>query len=44
MSAKLDGSLPVPKVKENIELRSYETDEEEQLIEAVNKGFGWKRL
>src|SRR4030067_3377591 len=44
MSAKLDGSLPVPRVKENIELRSLRMNEEEQLIEAVNKGFGWKRL
>jgi ribosomal protein S18 acetylase RimI-like enzyme len=25
-------------------LRSLRTDEEEQLIDAVNKGFGWKRL
>ena len=44
MSAKLDGSLSVPWVKENIELRSLRMNEEELLIEAVNKGFGWKRL
>jgi ribosomal protein S18 acetylase RimI-like enzyme len=44
MSAKLDESQPVPNVKEDIKLRSLRMNEEEQLIEAVNKGFGWKRL
>jgi ribosomal protein S18 acetylase RimI-like enzyme len=44
MSAKLNGSLSVPWVKENIELRSLRMNEEELLIEAVNKVFGWKRL
>ena len=44
MSAKLDGLKPIPKVDEATKLRSLRTDEEEQFIEAVNKGFGWKRL
>lgn len=44
MSAKLDGLRPVPKVDEDTKLRSLRTDEEEQFVEAVNRGFGWKRL
>jgi ribosomal protein S18 acetylase RimI-like enzyme len=44
MSAKLDGLRPIPKVDGSITLRSLRADEEEQFVEAVNKGFGWKRL
>ena len=44
MSAKLDGLKPVPKVDEDTKLRTLRTDEEEQFVEAVNRGFGWKRL
>jgi ribosomal protein S18 acetylase RimI-like enzyme len=44
MSAKLDGLRPIPKVDEDIKLRSLRADEEEQFVEAVNRGFGWKRL
>jgi ribosomal protein S18 acetylase RimI-like enzyme len=44
MSAKLDGLKPVPKVEEDTKLRSLRTDEEEQFVEVVNRGFGWKRL
>jgi ribosomal protein S18 acetylase RimI-like enzyme len=44
MSAKLTGSIPVPMVDAGTKLRSLRVDEEEQLIDAVNKGFGWKRL
>ena len=44
MSAKLDGLRPIPKVGEDIKLRSLRADEEEQFVEAVNRGFGWKRL
>jgi ribosomal protein S18 acetylase RimI-like enzyme len=44
MSAKLDGLRPIPKVDEDTKLRSLGTDEEEQFVEAVNRGFGWKRL
>jgi len=44
MSAKLTGSVPVPMVDADTKLRNLGPDEEEQLIEAVNKGFGWKRL
>jgi ribosomal protein S18 acetylase RimI-like enzyme len=44
MSAKLDGLRPIPKVDEDTKLRSLRPDEEEQFVEAVNRGFGWKRL
>lgn len=44
MSAKLDGLRPIPKVDEDIILRSLRADEEEQFVEVVNNGFGWKRL
>lgn len=44
MSAKLDGLKPIPKVDEDTKLRSLRTDEEEEFVEAVNRGFGWKRL
>ena len=44
MFAKLDGLRPIPKVGEDIKLRSLRADEEEQFVEAVNRGFGWKRL
>jgi len=44
MSAKLDGLKPIPKVDEDTKLRSLGTDEEEEFVEAVNRGFGWKRL
>jgi ribosomal protein S18 acetylase RimI-like enzyme len=44
MSAKLDGLKPVPKVDKDTKLRSLRTDEEEKFVEAVNRGFGWKRL
>jgi ribosomal protein S18 acetylase RimI-like enzyme len=44
MSAKLNGSKPIPTVAEGIRLRSLRPDEEEKLVEAVNTGFGWRRL
>jgi len=44
MSAKLDGLKPIPRVDEDTKLRSLRADEEEQFVEAVNRGFGWKRL
>ena len=44
MSAKLDGLRPIPKVDEDTKLRSLRADGEEQFVEAVNRGFGWKRL
>jgi len=44
MDAKLDALKPIPKVDEGTELRSLRTGEEDQLIAAVNKGFGWKRI
>jgi ribosomal protein S18 acetylase RimI-like enzyme len=44
MSAKLNGLRLIPKVDEATKLRSLRADEEEQFIEAVNKGFEEKRL
>jgi ribosomal protein S18 acetylase RimI-like enzyme len=44
MSAKLDGLRPIPKVDKDVKLRNLRTDEEEEFIEAVNTGFGWKRV
>lgn len=44
MAAKLDGLKPVPKVGEDTTLRSLRADEEKEFVEAVNRGFGWKRL
>jgi ribosomal protein S18 acetylase RimI-like enzyme len=44
MAAKLDGLKIVPKVGEDTKLRSLRADEEEEFVEAVNRGFGWKRL
>jgi ribosomal protein S18 acetylase RimI-like enzyme len=44
MSAKLDGLKPIPKVDEDTKLRSLKADEEEEFIQAVNIGFGWKRV
>jgi len=44
MSAKLDGSTPIPKIDANIKLRSLMPDEEEELVAAINAGFGWQRL
>ncbi len=44
MSAKLDGLRPIPKVGENVKLRKLRNDEEREFVEAVNTGFGHKRL
>ena len=44
MSAKMEGLRPVPAVSEGIELRSLRRGEEEQLVTAMNAGFGWQRL
>jgi ribosomal protein S18 acetylase RimI-like enzyme len=44
MSARLDGLRPIPKIDEGIKLRSLANDEEEEFVETVNAGFGWKRL
>jgi ribosomal protein S18 acetylase RimI-like enzyme len=44
MSAKLDGSTPIPKLAEDIKLRSLRTDEEEKFVAVINAGFGWQRL
>jgi ribosomal protein S18 acetylase RimI-like enzyme len=44
MSAKLDGHTPVPRIDEDIKLRSLTNNEEEKFVETVNTGFGWKRV
>jgi ribosomal protein S18 acetylase RimI-like enzyme len=44
MSAKLDGLKPIPKLAEDIRLRSLRPQEEEKLIAVINAGFGWQRL
>jgi len=44
MSAKLNGLKPIPQVAEGTKLRSLRSDEEKELVAAVNTGFGWQRL
>jgi ribosomal protein S18 acetylase RimI-like enzyme len=44
MSAKLDRLKPIPKIAEDIKLRSLRVGEEGKLVEAINTGFGWRRL
>ena len=44
MTAKLYGVRPIPKVGENVKLRTLGKDEEKEFVEAVNAGFGHKRL
>jgi ribosomal protein S18 acetylase RimI-like enzyme len=44
MSAKLTGSKTVPETAKGIILRSLREGEEQQLIEVMNTGFGWRRL
>jgi ribosomal protein S18 acetylase RimI-like enzyme len=44
MVARLDGSKPLPKVPEDVTLRSLRLEEEKALVQAVNAGFGWERL
>jgi len=44
LTAKLNELRPVPEVPEGIVLRNLKADEEEQMVEAVNSGFGFERL
>jgi ribosomal protein S18 acetylase RimI-like enzyme len=44
MIATLDGIKPLPKIPEDMILRSLKPQEEKELVEAVNTGFGWQRL
>ncbi|MGD0978141.1 MAG: GNAT family N-acetyltransferase [Candidatus Bathyarchaeia archaeon] len=44
MSAKLDRLKPVSKIAEGIKIRSLRVGEEGKLVEAMNTGFGWRRL
>jgi len=44
MVARLDNIKPLPKIPEDIILRSLKPNEEAKLVEAVNAGFGWERL
>ncbi len=44
MVAKLDGLKPLPKVPEDVIIRSLKPGEEKEFVEAVNAGFGWERV
>jgi ribosomal protein S18 acetylase RimI-like enzyme len=44
MIATLDGIKPLPKIPEGVIFRSLKPQEEKELVEAVNTGFGWQRL
>jgi ribosomal protein S18 acetylase RimI-like enzyme len=44
MSARLDGLKPISKVAKSFKLRTLGLNEEEELVEAINSGFGWQRL
>lgn len=44
MVAGLGGLKPLPGVPRDIILRSLSPNEEKELVEAVNAGFGWERL
>ena len=44
MVARLDSLKPIPRVPEGIILRNLNPNEEKELIEAVNAGFGTERL
>jgi len=44
MSARLDRLKPIPRIAEGIKLRSLRVGEEGKLVEAMNTGFGWRRL
>jgi ribosomal protein S18 acetylase RimI-like enzyme len=44
MSAKLDSLKSIPKIAKDVELRTLEPGEEEELITVMNAGFGWQRL
>jgi len=44
MIARLDSARPLPKAPEGIMIRSLRPNEEQELVEAVNSGFGYERL
>jgi ribosomal protein S18 acetylase RimI-like enzyme len=44
MIARLDGARPLPKAPEGVMIRSLRPNEEQELVEAVNSGFGYERL
>jgi len=44
MVARLDGLRPLPKVPKGVIIRSLKPEEKKEFVEAVNAGFGWKRL
>jgi ribosomal protein S18 acetylase RimI-like enzyme len=44
MIARLDAIRALPNVSDGVILRSLKQEEEKGLVEAVNAGFGWKRL
>lgn len=44
LTTKLADLVPMPKVDENVILRSLKPDEEKDFVQIVNAGFGWERL
>jgi ribosomal protein S18 acetylase RimI-like enzyme len=44
MTARLECLRPLPRVPEDVTLRSLSLTEEKELVGAVNAGFGWERL
>jgi ribosomal protein S18 acetylase RimI-like enzyme len=44
MIAKPDSVKTIPKVPEDIIIRSLKPQEEKELVEAINAGFGWERI
>jgi len=44
MTATLDAPKPIPPVPEKTVLRSLRPDEEQKLVNLVNKAYGWERL
>ena len=44
MTAVLNASKPLPRVPERAVLRTLRPDEEQKLVDLVNKAYGWERL
>ena len=44
LTVTLKDTMPLSKVPEGVTIRSLRPEEEKELVEAVNKGFGWERL
>jgi ribosomal protein S18 acetylase RimI-like enzyme len=44
MTVRMKETISLPRVSEDAVFRSLKPEEEKELVEAVNKGFGWERL